>query len=120
MQRDLAFGVPANGCTHEQAGAGPMGKSMMGKSMTVVAHDPYLEPTQAAGRAFVQRAIQGEIVMLNLLRFRDIANYSASPELAPDTPISGAAAFDRYIAHTLPYLKGSGGSLLFLGQGARF
>jgi len=31
---------------------------------------PYLEPTMESGRAFVQRAIVGEVVMLNLLRFR--------------------------------------------------
>ena len=58
--------------------------------------------------------------MLNLLRFRDIADYSAHPELAPDTPISGAEAFARYVAHTLPLLRDSGGDLLFLGEGGPF
>jgi hypothetical protein len=82
--------------------------------------NPTLEPTQAAGRAFWQRGIAGPVVMLNLLRFRGVADYSADPHLAPAAPISGAAAFDRYIAHTLPYLKESGGELLFLGEGGRF
>lgn len=36
-----------------------------------------------SGRAFVARAIQGEVVMLNLLRFREVADYSATPDLAP-------------------------------------
>jgi len=50
------------------------------------------------------RGIAGPVVMLNLLRFRAIADYSASPELAPSLPISGAAAFDRYvIAHPAPF-----------------
>ncbi|WP_244427082.1 DUF1330 domain-containing protein [Methyloferula stellata] len=80
----------------------------------------YLEPTQEAGRAFFMRGIKGEVVMLNLLRFRDVADYSANPELAPPTPISGAEAYDRYIAHTLPYLKKSGGDLLFMGTGGQF
>jgi hypothetical protein len=80
----------------------------------------YLEPTQEAGRAFWQRGIAGPVVMLNLLRFRKVADYSAHPELAPAAPISGAAAFDRYIAHTLPYLEESGGALIFLGEGGRF
>lgn len=80
----------------------------------------YLEPTQESGRAFIQRAIKGKVVMLNLLRFRKIADYSASPELAPDAPISGAEAYDRYISHTLPHLKKSGGDLLFLGEGGSF
>jgi len=77
----------------------------------------YLEPTQAAGRDLMQRAIAGEVVMLNLLRLRRLADYSANPELAPETPISGAQAYDRYIAHTLPHLRAGGGELLFLGEG---
>ncbi len=81
---------------------------------------PYLEPTQESGRAFWQRGLTGPLVMLNLLRFRALADYSAHPELAPAAPVSGAEAFDRYVAHTMPYLRESGGSLLFLGEGGRF
>jgi hypothetical protein len=86
------------------------------------ATDPirYLEPSQAAGRAFVLRGLEGGVVMLNLLRFRDVADYAAHPELAPETPISGADAFDRYIRHTLPFLRESGGDLAFLGSGGPF
>ena len=80
----------------------------------------YVEPTQESGRALFRRAIKGKVVMLNLLRFRDIADYSASPGLAPETPISGAEAYDRYIAHTMPYLIESGGELLFFGEGGAF
>jgi hypothetical protein len=81
---------------------------------------PYLEPTQEAGRDFVMRKLQGEIIMLNLLRFRETADYSATPELAPEAPISGAAAFQKYIDHTLPYLRETGGELMFLGAGGHF
>ena len=80
----------------------------------------YLEPTQEAGCAFFQRGIAGPVVMLNLLRFRAVADYAANPELAPSAPISGAAAFERYVAHTLPYLTRSGGSLMFMGEGGPF
>jgi hypothetical protein len=80
----------------------------------------YLEPTQEAGRALMMRQLQGNVVMLNLLRFRPIADYSATPELAPDTEISGATAFQLYIDHTLPYLRETGGDLMFLGQGGAF
>jgi len=80
----------------------------------------YLEPTQDSGRAFVMRGIQGEVVMLNLLRFRKVADYSATPELAPETPISGAKAYDLYMAHTLPFLKASGGDVMFVGAGGAF
>ena|SRR5258708_2278204 len=80
----------------------------------------YLEPTQDSGRALVLRRIPGEVVMLILLRYREVANYSTCPELAPGTPISGAAAFRRYIEHTVPFLRESGGDLLFLGAGGPF
>ncbi|WP_448951481.1 DUF1330 domain-containing protein [Labrys neptuniae] len=81
---------------------------------------PYLAPTPDAGRAFVMRGITGPVTMLNLLRFRDIADYSATPELAPAAPISGEEAFRRYVAHTLPFLRDSGGEVLFLGAGGPF
>lgn len=77
----------------------------------------YLEPTQEAGKALVQRHIVGPVVMLNLLRFRPIADYSTTPHLAPAEPISGEVAYKRYIEYTLPYLEKSGGSLVFLGKG---
>jgi uncharacterized protein (DUF1330 family) len=80
----------------------------------------HLEPSHEAGRCLVRRNIAGELVMLNLLRFRDVADYSASPELAPAQPISGAEAYERYIAHTLPLLRKSGGDLMFVGDGGRF
>ncbi len=82
--------------------------------------DHYLEPTMESGRAFMARGIAGSVVMLNLLRFRAVADYSRTPALAPAEPISGAAAFQRYIDHTLPFLKESGGKLLFLGSGGAF
>jgi hypothetical protein len=77
----------------------------------------HLTPTQQAGRDFVMHGLTGEIVMLSLLRLREVADYCATPELAPSAPISGAEAFERYIQHTLPILRDSGGELLFLGRG---
>jgi uncharacterized protein (DUF1330 family) len=79
--------------------------------------ETHLEPTQEQGRKFFTRGIRGSVVMLNLLRFRAVADYSATPELAPDSPISGADAYRRYMDHTLPCLKASGGELLFYGEG---
>lgn len=80
----------------------------------------YLDPTQESGRALFVRGIPGPVVMLNLLRFRRVADYSANPELAPASPISGEAAYRLYMAHTLPYLHASGGELLFYGKGGSF
>lgn len=75
----------------------------------------YLEPTQESGRAFFMRGIDGPVVMLNLLRFRAVADYAAAPELAPASPITGEAAYRLYFAHTLPHLEASGGRVLFYG-----
>ena len=80
----------------------------------------YLEVTQEAGAAFFKRNISGKIVMLNLLRFRAEADYSANPQLKPSQPITGAEAFQKYIEHTQPFLEKSGGEILFLGKGSNF
>lgn len=77
----------------------------------------YLMPTQEAGRNFIMRQIQGPVVMLNLIRFREVADYSATPELMPEVPISGEQAYQIYIEHTLPFLTESGGEILFMGEG---
>ena len=80
----------------------------------------YFEPTQEAGRQFFSRNIQGPVVMLNLMRFRSVADYSAAPEMAPASPISGEAAYKLYMDHTLPFLLKSGGDVLFYGKGGSF
>jgi uncharacterized protein (DUF1330 family) len=80
----------------------------------------YLDVTQEAGRAFFMRRITGPVVMLNLLRFRAQADYSATPHLARPEPIDGATAYQRYIEHTLPLLRKSGGEALFFGRGGPF
>ncbi|WP_035604796.1 hypothetical protein [Haloferula sp. BvORR071] len=80
----------------------------------------YFEPTQESGRAFFSRKISGSVVMLNLLRFREIADYSAAPDLALPSPISGEAAYRLYMEHTRPFLENSGGEVIFFGRGGEF
>jgi hypothetical protein len=80
----------------------------------------YLDVTEEAGRAFFTRRITGPVVMLNLLRFRAQADYSATPHLAPPEPIDGATAYQRYIEHTLPLLRKSGGNVILFGRGGPF
>lgn len=77
----------------------------------------HLDPTDAQALALFGRGIEGPFTMLNLLRFRNEADYGAHPELAPDGRITGREAYERYIAHTLPFLEASGGSIAFLGEG---
>jgi uncharacterized protein (DUF1330 family) len=80
----------------------------------------FLEPNQETGAALFRRNISGAVVMLNMLRFRETADYSDHPELAPATQISGREAFQKYIDHTMPFLKESGGELVLLGNGGKF
>jgi hypothetical protein len=80
----------------------------------------YLDPTDQSAMRLFQRGIEGPVTMLNLLRLRRVADYSASPSLAPQVPISGREAYDRYIRHTLPFLVASGGSVEFFGIGGDF
>ena len=58
--------------------------------------------------------------MLNLLRYRPIADYSATPELEPGSPITGEAAYRLYMEHTRGPLERSGGVVLFFGRGGQF
>jgi uncharacterized protein (DUF1330 family) len=58
--------------------------------------------------------------MLNLLLFRDIADYSDSPELKPLDPISGREAYKIYMEHTTPFLQESGGEVIFLGTAGHY
>ena len=74
---------------------------------------PEGEVNEGAFAELAEAGEKGPVVMLNLLRFRDVADYSAAPELEPTEPISGEAAYRLYMEHTLPYLTNSGGEILF-------
>lgn len=80
----------------------------------------YLEPTNETGRLLLERQIPDRVTMLNLLRFREQADYSSNPELAPAEPITGRAAYDVYTAHTKPFLEAAGGKVLYVGEGGHF
>lgn len=80
----------------------------------------YLDVTQEAGAALFRRQIQGAVIMLNLLRFREVADYSAHPELVPTEPISGRAAYQKYIDLTLPFLMKTGGEIMLLSDGGQY
>ena len=77
----------------------------------------FLDPTDESVNRLLQRGIFGPVTMLNLLRFRDWADYSGFPDAAPPEPVTGSEAYDRYIGHTMPFLTASGGSITFLATG---
>ena len=80
----------------------------------------YTDVTPENGAALARRQLVGEVVMLNLLRFREVADYSDFPELAPPQSISGREAYRRYMEHTEPFLKESGGSIVYAGYGGDY
>ena len=81
---------------------------------------PYIAPTNANAAALLARELDGPVVMLNLLKFREIADYGHAPDLAPAHPISGRAAYARYEAAITPLLEASGGEILFAGAAGRW
>lgn len=81
---------------------------------------PFLDVTPEAGKQFFSNPPKGEIVMLNLLKFKDIADYSRTPALAPEAVISGKKAYELYMQHTLPFLKEAGSEVLFSGTSSSF
>ena len=81
----------------------------------------YIHPAPEAGKAFFQQYQgKGKIVMLNLLKFREVADYAQHPELKPEKEISGKEAYELYSQYTLPILKKAGGKVLFFGKSHRY
>ena len=77
----------------------------------------FISPTPESIAALVSRNIEGPVTMLNLIRFREVADYRDFPDLAPEEPISGERAYEIYSAHTLPFLAEVGGQVVFMGTG---
>ncbi len=77
----------------------------------------FISPTPESIQSLLARDIQGPVTMLNLLRFRSVADYSKSPELESDDPISGEDAYGVYSSLTVPHLEAVGGSVTFMGKG---
>lgn len=83
--------------------------------------DTYIHPSEEAGKRFFQSYQgKGKVTMLNLLKFRDTADYSEISHLAPANPISGESAYKVYMKETLPFLNQAGGRLLFYGSSSTF
>jgi uncharacterized protein (DUF1330 family) len=76
----------------------------------------YIDVTEEAGKRFFSKPQSGPIIMLNLLKYREEADYAEHPDLDPGNPISGKKAYDLYMKHTLPLLKEAGSSLIFMGR----
>lgn len=80
----------------------------------------YIEPTEEAAIKLFSQDIKGEIIMLNLIKYKEIADYSDFPELDPGKEISGEQAYQTYMKHTQPFLSESGGELMFVGSAENY
>ncbi|GAA3721135.1 DUF1330 domain-containing protein [Gordonia hankookensis] len=56
------------------------------------------------------------VTMLNLLRYREVADYSQAEELAPAQPISGAEAYRIYGKAATPHLEKAGAEVIYHGD----
>ena len=87
------------------------------------------EMSETAGRSYVDveqaqtvvadvmaLAGDGPLFMLNLLRFKPIADYADAPHLAPAKQISGAAATGHYMKLCEDRLKARADQISFLGR----
>ena len=81
----------------------------------------YIHPQEEAGKQFYMDFHQkGEIVMLNLLKFKPIADYTGMEALKPEGEVTGEEAYKLYMQYTRPHLKEAGSRLLFSGSSGNF
>lgn len=81
----------------------------------------HIDANPQAGKRFYQDFHnKGKIVMLNLLRFRAIADYTGSGLNQPEKNISGEEAYKLYMERTVPELKKVGSRIIYYGKGKHF
>ncbi|MBP0903793.1 DUF1330 domain-containing protein [Mariniflexile gromovii] len=81
----------------------------------------YIEANADAGKDFYKNFHdKGKIVMLNLLKFREIADYSNFKDLQPPTKISGEEAYQLYLGGILLELKKAGSRIIYFGKSQNF
>lgn len=77
----------------------------------------YINTEFEKGKAFfIKNRGKGKIKMLNLLKFKDIADYSDFPSIAPDQSLSGNEAYKKYMDSIAPLLEEAGSKILLQGN----
>ncbi|WP_299622487.1 DUF1330 domain-containing protein [uncultured Tateyamaria sp.] len=74
----------------------------------------HVDPTRAQFDAFKGLDRDHPVEMLNLVRFRDLANYPGDHVLARDG-LTGAEAYGHYGKHSGPVLQKVGGEIIWRG-----
>lgn len=81
----------------------------------------YLDAALEAGKRFFRDFHgKGKIVMLNLLKFKIIADYTNLEKVKPSGEISGKEAYQLYRDNTLPELRKAGSRMLYYGTASEF
>ncbi len=80
----------------------------------------YIHPDLQAATAFFSRGITDSVVMLNLLRFREEADYTSFPAITPKQPITGEQAYQIYMREVTPLIQAAGSELIFVGKADAF
>lgn len=74
----------------------------------------HIDPERSQFEAFKGLDRETELNMLNLVKFRDLANYPGDHLLARDG-LTGAQAYENYGRETAPILAKVGGSIIWRG-----
>ncbi|MFW0794386.1 DUF1330 domain-containing protein [Gordonia sp. CPCC 205515] len=75
-----------------------------------------IDPRRGQLRTVTELPADQPITMLNLLRFREVADYSNAGDLAPAKPISGADAYRVYSRGALAHLEKAGAEVVLQGD----
>jgi len=83
--------------------------------------EKYIDTTQEAGKKFyMDFHDKGKVVMLNLLKFKEWADYSKFEKLKPDERISGKEAYKLYMNSIQSVFNSAGSRILFFGKSQDF
>ena len=81
----------------------------------------FIHADQESGKRFyMDFHDKGSVTMLNMLRFKEIADYTGLEIIAPSSPISGEQAYRLYMKETLPFIQEAGSEVLFYGKSNHF
>lgn len=83
--------------------------------------DKHVYPTPESGKQFFQNFHdKGKITMLNLLKFKAIADYTNLEKIKPEKELTGQEAYQLYSQYTLPIIQNVNGRVVFYGQSKDF
>ncbi|EAZ79644.1 DUF1330 domain-containing protein [Algoriphagus machipongonensis] len=77
----------------------------------------YIDSNPGAGKRFYQNFHdKGKVVMLNLLKFRKMADYTHLKSIQPDNEMTGEEAYQFYLESNLPELEKAGSRIIYFGK----